>query len=134
VIVACAGLWYEINATGYAATPGSTVKTFANVVKRSDFPVQLDHIKVLNTAKDTTVRLELKPNELLNLPVTVALPAALEVTQPYWLVNAPSKGMYRVDDLQLIGKPEKEPQLTAEFRFRIGGVPFVLRSPCSTSG
>ncbi len=129
LIIACAGLWFEANAFVYAGTPGSTIKSTASVVKRSDFPVFLEDIKILNTAKDTTIRRQLDNNELLNLPVTFSIPAGADFTQPYWLVNPRSQGMYSVNDLNLIGKPQREPQLTAQFRFRIGDVPFTLPAP-----
>ncbi len=128
-IIACAGLWFEANAAVFAGTPGKTFRLNANVVKRSDFPVRLEGIKILNTQKDTTTNLELKNNEALSLPVTVTIPDNADFTQPYWLFHPWSRGMYTVNELSLIGKPEKEPQLMAQFRFRIGEQPLVIPSP-----
>jgi LmbE family N-acetylglucosaminyl deacetylase len=129
LIVACSGLWFEANAHTFAGTQGSTMRVNATVVKRSEAPVRLVNIKVLHTEKDTIINKDLKNNEALNLPVTVSIPAAISITQPYWLVNPWDKGMYVVKDLQLIGKPEKEPELTAEFHFLFNETPFTLTSP-----
>ena len=129
IIAACAGLWFEANAITYAASPGGTVRTFANVVKRSGFPVRWQSVRMLNTAKDSTVNKELKDNEALNLPMTLQIPPETGLTQPYWLANPPTKGMAVVTDQRLIGKPENTPQLMAAFRFSIGGTELELTTP-----
>ena len=129
IIAACAGLWFEANAITYAASPGGTVRTFANVVKRSGFPVRWQSVRMLNTAKDSVINKELKDNEALNLPLTLQIPPETNLTQPYWLANPPTKGMAVVTDQRLIGKPENTPQLTAAFRFNIGGTELELTTP-----
>lgn len=129
IIAACAGLWFEANAITYAATPGGTIRTFANVVKRSDFPVRWQSVRMLGTPKDSVINKELKNNEALNFPSTFQIPKETGVTQPYWLVNPPTKGMVTVADRQLIGKPENAPRLTAAFRFSIGGTELELSAP-----
>ncbi len=129
IIAACAGLWFESNAITYAGTPGGTTRTFANVVKRSDFPVQWQSVRMLNTPKDSVINKELKNNEALNLPLTLEIPKETNLTQPYWLVNPPAKGMVTVTDPMLIGKPENTPQLTAAFRFKIGDTELELTTP-----
>ena len=129
IIAACTGLWFEANAITYAASPGGTVRTFANVVKRSGFPVRWQSVRMLNTAKDSVINKELKDNEALNLPLTLQIPPETNLTQPYWLANPPTKGMAVVTDQRLIGKPENTPQLTAAFRFNIGGTELELTTP-----
>jgi len=129
LIVACTGLWYEANAATYAGTSGQPLRLFAHVVKRSDISVTWKSVRLLNTPKDSTIAKELKNNEALNLPLSLTIPKEIALTQPYWLVNPPARGMYTVTDPMLIGKPEASPQLTAVFAFHINGVNFELNKP-----
>jgi LmbE family N-acetylglucosaminyl deacetylase len=125
LIAACAGLWYEANATTFAGTPGDSIKVNAMVVKRSDFPVTLTRVQFTQVKKDTVVNNALKNNHLLTLPFKTVLPANTPYTQPYWLREIPLKGMYVVNDLQLIGKPEVPAELSVAFSFTIEGIPFT---------
>ncbi|HEY5233457.1 MAG TPA: PIG-L family deacetylase [Verrucomicrobiae bacterium] len=62
----------------------------------------------------------LKPNEPASRNVT--LPTAnLPLTQPYWLRESGTVGMFRVDDAKLIGQPENPPPVSVTNEFQIGG-------------
>jgi LmbE family N-acetylglucosaminyl deacetylase len=62
----------------------------------------------------------LKPGESAARDLTLKLPANMPVTEPYWLREDPTVGMYRVDDPRLIGRPETPPVLLITNRFQIG--------------
>ncbi|MES2732744.1 MAG: PIG-L family deacetylase [Bacteroidota bacterium] len=129
LLVACAGLWYEANATGYASAPGAAVKVNVNVVERSDLGLKLEKISFLGAKKDTVTNLTLENNKGINLPFTVDLPTNIAYTQPYWLANPHEKGMYTVNDLQQIGWPEKAPDFAAELTFSLAGQSLTFRTP-----
>jgi LmbE family N-acetylglucosaminyl deacetylase len=69
----------------------------------------------------------LKPGESAARDLTLRLPADMPVTEPYWLREDPTVGMYRVDDTRLIGRPETPPVLLITNRFQVGdgGGPIV---------
>lgn len=130
LLVACAGLWYEANPAEYAVAGGETVRVTASLIKRSEVPLTLDRIRLTGLGVDSTVRTTLGNNELLRMPFTVRIPLDQPLTQPYWLVEPRlSKGMYRVDDRNLIGLPEKPADLQAEFSVTLDGLPLTFRTP-----
>ena len=48
------------------------------------------------------------------------------MSQPYWLSEEPTTGMYRVDNLKLIGQPESPPAFTIKNIFDIGDPPSAM--------
>ena len=134
----CLGLWFETVPADYAATPGETIKLTTNIVGRigtptADFPVALVGIRYSTgestRGKDTTLNLTLKPNDLVLLPTTVAIPKTQKISQPYWLEKPIEKGVFQVDNQQLIGLPENPPALTANYTFEIEGQRFTFTRP-----
>jgi LmbE family N-acetylglucosaminyl deacetylase len=61
-----------------------------------------------------------KPNETASRDVTVPT-ANLPLTQPYWLHESGTVGMFRVDDAKLIGQPENPPAISVTNEFQLGG-------------
>ena len=57
---------------------------------------------------------------------TETLPATLPLSQPYWLREEPTPGMFRVDDPRLIGRPENPPAFPVEYVFRVGNQTLVV--------
>ncbi|HKW28369.1 MAG TPA: PIG-L family deacetylase [Verrucomicrobiae bacterium] len=57
---------------------------------------------------------------------TEALPATLPLSEPYWLREEPTVGMFRVDDPKLIGQPESPPPFPVEYLFRVGDQTLVV--------
>jgi LmbE family N-acetylglucosaminyl deacetylase len=129
LIVACAGLWYEANAAGFVASPGADVKVNVNVVKRSDLSARLEKISFVEASKDTVPNLVLENNQAVNLPFTVTLSKSTPLSQPYWLANPHEKGMYTVNDQQLIGKPEIAPAFAVNLTFDLEGQKFSFQTP-----
>ncbi|WP_461135608.1 PIG-L family deacetylase [Spirosoma lituiforme] len=124
----CLGLWFETNPADYAATPGETIKLTTNIVNRTDAPVTLVRVQY-STGKDSTLNLALKPNDLVLLPTSVLIPKTAKISQPYWLEKPIDKGLFQVDNQQLIGLPENPPALTASYTFDISGQRFTFSRP-----
>ncbi len=56
----------------------------------------------------------------------VLLPPNTPLTQPYWLREEGTPGMFRVDDASLIGRPENPPAFPIEQIFEVGGQTLVI--------
>lgn len=128
LIQQCLGLWFETNPADYAATPGETINVTTNVVSRSEEPVKLVGIQY-STGKDTTLNLPLKPNDVVLLPTSLVIPKNQKISQPYWLEKPIDRGLFQVDNQQLIGLPENPPALTTRFTFEIEGQRFTYSRP-----
>ncbi|GAB3558204.1 PIG-L family deacetylase [Spirosoma fluminis] len=128
LIQQCTGLWFETNPADYAATPGESIKLTTNVVGRSAEAVKLVGIRY-STGKDTTLNLALKPNDVVVWPTTVTIPKTHKISQPYWLEKPIDKGLFQVDNQQLIGLPENPPALSASYTFEIEGQRFTYTRP-----
>lgn len=124
----CLGLWFETNPADYAATPGETIKLTSNIVNRTDTPVTLIRIQY-STGTDSTLNLTLKPNDLVLLPTSVTIPRTAKISQPYWLEKPIDKGLFQVDNQQLIGRPENPPALSVNYVFDISGQRFTFNRP-----
>src|ERR1019366_867021 len=48
------------------------------------------------------------------------------VSQPYWLREEGTAGMFRVDDSKLIGRPENPPVFPVDYVFEVGGQTLVV--------
>ena len=134
----CLGLWFETNPADVAATPGETIKIATNVVGRTDATVRLVDVRyaarqadglTYQSLKDTTLNRPLKPNDLLLFSTLLTIPRNQPVSQPYWLEKPIEKGVFQVDNQQLIGRPENPPALVADYTFEIAGQPFTFRRP-----
>jgi LmbE family N-acetylglucosaminyl deacetylase len=100
LILACAGLWAEAVAAEPYAVPGAEVPVKVTLVNRSDAPIRFERV-TLRDGRSREVNAELKNNQ----PVTAELsvPANAELSQPYWLREAPGRGLFKVEDQQTIG-------------------------------
>ncbi|MEA5141481.1 PIG-L family deacetylase [Arcicella rigui] len=130
LIIACSGLYFEANPNEYSASAGEKINILATAVKRSDFNISLEKIKLVGLGKDSTFKVALGNNELQRINFSVEIPKNQALTQPFWLAEKKmGKGMYRVDEQTLIGIPEKPADLQAEFTFLIDNYPFTFTSP-----
>jgi len=63
--------------------------------------------------------------------VNQTLPAASPLSQPYWLRDDHSVGMFKVDAGALIGRPGNLPAFPVEHRFQVGGATIEISDvPC----
>jgi LmbE family N-acetylglucosaminyl deacetylase len=130
LIVACSGLYFEANPNEFSAAAGEKITVTAIAVKRSDLPVTLDKIRLVGFGTDTTLNISLANNELQRMSFPVVVAKNQPLTQPYWLAEKKmGKGMYRVDNQQLIGLPEKSADLQAVFSFTIEGQTITFSTP-----
>ncbi len=124
----CLGLYFETTPTDFATTPGEAIRISTSIVSRAETPVTLVNVHY-STGKDTTLNLALKPNDVVTLPTTLTIPKTAKISQPYWLEKPIVKGLFQVDNQQLIGLPENPPAVSAAYTFEISGQQFTFSRP-----
>ncbi|WP_396158086.1 PIG-L family deacetylase [Flavobacterium sp.] len=108
IIAACAGLYLEATTDSQEASPGSTIKFKFEAINRSTVPMKLLGV---GSAPVYVHKVEQKVTELkYNIPYvlndTLELPNDFEYTNPYWLSQKGTIGMYKVDNQENIGIPD----------------------------
>ena len=121
IIQDCLGLHIETTAAQNEAVPGETLHFRQVAINRSGYPVEW-----LGTTDHEAPFGDQQPVALpANQPVTREMDAVLSpdapLTQPYWLREEGTPGMYRVDDPRSIGQPEAPPMFALTQSFRVGG-------------
>ena len=126
IIASCAGLYLEAVAEKQEATIGENIKLKLEAINRSNVPMTLirytDNLNITNDSPP----IELKFNISQNLNSTFLISENLNYTQPYWLKENGSVGMYRVDEQQNIGIPDVIREAKIVFNVKISNtiIPF----------
>ena len=122
IIAACSGLFLEAVSENQTANPNSTLKVKIEAINRSPIVMQLESITSLPEQKNTFENTALKNNISINITLEVLLPATLEYTNPYWLNEKGTVGIYRVDHQKNIGIPDVIREVKLVFMIDINGI------------
>ncbi|WBA42106.1 PIG-L family deacetylase [Hymenobacter canadensis] len=152
LIRACLGLHIEATAAEPSVVPGQPLLLTIGALNRSVVPVQLLNVQLgeyMHGGNDSTVK-KMLTNEGISIRMrytvpmaeaepllhkvqvkkfSAAMPSVLNTSQPYWLVQPGTTGMYQVSEQQQRGKPENESMVTVQMAFMINGKGIPLTVP-----
>jgi LmbE family N-acetylglucosaminyl deacetylase len=126
IVQACLGLSVETTVPGWEIVPGEALKMHHAAVVSSSFPVKWVAVRYPGIGRESGHAVELHPGETATLDATRVLPEDTPPSQPYWLREDGTAGMFRVDDPALIGMPENPPVVRIEDVFEVGGQSLVV--------
>ena len=107
--------------------PGEKMKLHHSAVRSFQHPGSLGRGALSGDQTDKSTReLNSSPNQFSSSDSTQTLPLDTPLSQPYWLREEGTTGLFRVDDPSLIGRPENPPAFPVEQVFEIGGQTLVV--------
>jgi len=129
VIKSCAGIWLEAITDENLASPRSELTVKTGLVNRSDFPMTLKSVQVDYQINDSTLNSKLIEGVMISVERKILIPKDAEYSQPYWLKNENHKDTYIVDDQKLIGLPQTDYPIYADFKIDYNGTELDFRTP-----
>lgn len=126
IIEACAGLYLEASANTPTASTGQIIDIDIEALNRSNATIKLDSYTISNNSINSNYGKLLKANDKQVLKEKITIANSLQPTAPYWLNQKGSLGMYKVEDKNLIGKPETPRAITIDFHLNINEFPFTV--------
>jgi len=126
ILQACLGLYVETTVAQAEAVPGEALSLRHTAIVRGNFPVKWLAVRYPTGGGETGPAIDLAPDRPANRTATPLLPAATPPSEPYWLREDGTPGMFRVDDPALIGRPENPPVFPVEEVFAVGGQTLVV--------
>jgi len=126
IITACAGLYLEAVAETNHTSIGESVNLKLEVINRSNQPIHLESIINANKVY-INKNIPLSENIKFQFDESLKISSKQESTSAYWLKSKGTLGMYKVDDINNIGKPIKEKNLKVTFNlvFENTKIPFI---------
>ncbi|MFY0629485.1 MAG: PIG-L family deacetylase [Flavobacteriaceae bacterium] len=120
IIEACAGLYLEASANSSSAVPNSEIELSIEVLSRSNASTYFDSYRItgnpVTLVEQPEVQLENNKRVQIRKKFTID---DLAYSDPYWLKNNWSLGMYNVSNQKIIGNPETDRTLKVEFIINI---------------
>jgi LmbE family N-acetylglucosaminyl deacetylase len=121
VIGQALGLFLEATTNAAYISPGDSVQVNIEAVNRSAIPVRVKSIKLPFASQLAVTDSTLQKNEVTRFEFRGLINKDLAYTQPYWLRQKGTPGMFRVENLQETGLPENPSQLLSELSIDVAG-------------
>ena len=128
IIKESAGIYYEATTQQQQVLPGENLKLQFLLNQRSSINSKLLMIH-WPEGGDSVFNKVLNNNENFQYDYSFKLPASIPITQPYWLVQPKTEGMFVVTNPVLIGDAENKPAFEANLIIAIEGSPFNFTIP-----
>jgi LmbE family N-acetylglucosaminyl deacetylase len=126
ILQACLGLTVETTVPSSDVVPGEALVMHHSATLRSEVPVRWEGVRYPGVGIDASCSIDLTPGNAATLDETRTLPETTPVSQPYWLRDPGTPGMFRVDDQRLIGRPQNAPAVPVQDVFEVGGQKLVV--------
>jgi LmbE family N-acetylglucosaminyl deacetylase len=126
ILQACLGLEVETVIPQAEVVPREEMKLHHSAIVRSGVPVRWIGERYPGSQGYLANIIELHPNQLSSRDTVQRLPFDTPLSQPYWLREEGTPGMFRVDDPRLIGRPENPPVFPVEQVFEVGGQTLIV--------
>jgi LmbE family N-acetylglucosaminyl deacetylase len=118
LIKACTGLYMEVTADQYSFAPGDSLNLSVESINRSEIEMHLASVK-LSEYQNFTIRQKLYNNRPFNMDMNYMLSQNEPYSNPYWLQEEGTLGMYKVANEKMISMPENKPALSVVFTIEI---------------
>jgi len=126
ILQACLGLEVATTIPDSEVVPGETMHLQHSVVIHSDVPVRWVGVRYPTIHGKIRPPESLRANERRSLDSAPTLPAGTPLSQPYWLREDHTPGMFVVADASLIGRPENPTAFPVEQVFEVDGQTLVV--------
>ena len=127
IIKDAAGIYMEATINQQQVIPGEMVKVQFLFNQRSNANSVLQAVQL--PFKDTLLNKSLFSNQNLEFSYILQVPENKELTQPYWLQNPKKEGMFVVNDQNMIGKAENDPEFEGVVKVEIENQLFCFKIP-----
>ena len=127
ILQSCLGLEVQTTIPEAEVVPGEHMRLRHQVTLHSKIPVRWLGVRYPSVSREVKKSIELRTDEPMTLETSQLLPEKTPLSQPYWLREEPSTGMFRVADKDLIGMPENPPVFPVEQVFEVSGQTLVVR-------
>ncbi len=127
IIKSCAGIYIEATSQQQQVIPGESISVQFLLNQRSNANAVLQSIQL--PSKDTILNKTLVNNQNIQFEYKLNVPANKSISQPYWLVNPKTEGMFVVKDQLLIGKSENDPEFEGLVNVEIEKQVFIFKIP-----
>ncbi len=121
VLAACLGLYLEVKASDYSSVPGGSLELTFEAVNRSGTTVTLNSLQLSFSGESVEIDQWLENNIGYSHTLETNLPVEMSLSQPYWLAEEGTLGMFEVKNQERIGLPENPPAASATFSLDIAG-------------
>jgi len=129
LILMVSGTYLQLTSDRSAYTPGDSIEVALEAINRSDAKLKLSSLVFSDSDEQFIYKLDLEPNQSNRFTYHLVIPENAQYTNPYWLNEKGTEGMYKVSDQQLIGLPQNPPALTARVSLSSDGQFFDYELP-----
>ena len=129
VILQCAGLYASATTNTPHTTRGQEFEVTIELVNRSETDITVREIIIDGINHDLESELVLGSNERERIEVPFTTPEDESFSNPYWLNEAGSIGMYTVSEQDLIGQPASPSAFDVSFRLNVAGLNIDISRP-----
>ena len=126
ILQECLGLEVQSTIPSAEVVPGEKINFHHSAVIHSSIPVRWVAVRYPEIRQKIDQEIDLLPNQSRSSDSTQTLPVDTPLSQPYWLREEGTAGMFRVDDPSLIGRPENRPAFPIEQVFEINGQTLIV--------
>jgi LmbE family N-acetylglucosaminyl deacetylase len=127
VIELCAGFYADATATQQSIAQGDNLRVTLFLNNRKNSNIILKRVQLENF--DSSLNTILSANQNFSFNKNIPVADNKPISQPYWLVNPTTEGMFNVTDYKLIGKAENDPSFEVNYTVNIEGVDFLVKRP-----
>lgn len=125
----CMGLFIEIIANTYWASPEQTISLNFEIINRSMTEAKVQRVSSSDISLDSLFIGPLKNNIPVAFKVSRSIRADKLYSDPYWLKERHSVGLFTVTDPALIGMPENTPAILIDIEILVGGELLTFTTP-----
>jgi len=128
LIQACSGLYIEVKADSYSYTPGDSINVSIEAINRSGAEIIFSALDIKGY-QSFQINQILEHNRPFNMDKYFDIKSNADYSQPYWLKEKGTLGMYKVTDTKMIGQPQNPDALQASATIKIGTVYLDYKLP-----
>ena len=122
-----AGIFIEASTQKAQVIPGENLGLQVLINQRSSVNTQLINLQL--PGKDSSLQKNLNYNQNITVDYSFKVDPSTPISQPYWLVEPKTEGMFIVNNYQQIGKAENDPSFSITVNMNIEGIGFSFVQP-----
>ncbi len=119
LIWAVTGTFIKMSTKQDSFSPGDSIAISGELINRSSAKIILSSVH-FNIGDDTYLfNLPMEKNQSNQMNFELEIPHDMPISQPYWLREEGTDGMFKVSNSSLIGKPENPPALYSRVTLKV---------------